>query len=120
MPPIRPFSSGPRDLAVYLFRALGTVAAASLLALVDCSAVESSADDLVTNTRKVLNTTTADKHHGVLLEVVTFAGDVGRYFHAVDEADTANLTKSRVRLLRGGRVDLGANAALLRAVLTRT
>ena len=48
---------------------------------------------------------------------MAFAADVGNHFKAVGQTHLGNLTKSRVRLLRGGRVDLGANAALLRAVL---
>ena len=98
---------------------LCTVLRTALCTVGNTGSIECTANDVVTNTRKVLYTTTADKHHGVLLEVVTFAGDVGRYFHAVDEADTANLTKSRVRLLRRGGVHTGAHATLLRVALER-
>ena len=50
---------------------------------------------------------------------MTFAGDVCGNFHAVYETDTSNLTKCRVRLLRGGGVHAGANATLLGVALER-
>jgi hypothetical protein len=48
---------------------------------------------VVTYTWKVLHTTTADKHDGVLLEVVTFTRDVGDNFYLVGEAHLGYLTK---------------------------
>ena len=107
----------PARLSGYLFRALGTVAAASLLAVVHGGAVQRGADDLVAHTGEVLHTTAADEHHGVLLQVVADTGDVGRDLHAVDQAHTADLTQSRVRLLGGGGVHAGAHATLLRVAL---
>ena len=53
----------------------------------------------------------------MLLEVVALAGDVSGDLDAVDETDTGDLTKSRVRLLGRGGEDAGADAALLRVVL---
>src|SRR5438105_5486478 len=44
---------------------------------------------------------------------MTDAGDVGRDFHVVREANTRDLSKSRVRLLRGHRADYRADAAFL-------
>src|SRR2546428_7835997 len=41
------------------------------------------------------------------------AGDVGRDFHVVREANTSDLPKGRVWLLRGHRADNRADAALL-------
>jgi len=74
---------------------------------------------VVANTGKILHTTTTDEHDAVLLEVVTFTGDVADDFHAVGETNTAHLTKSGVRLLRGRRVNAHAHATLLRAGLER-
>ena len=72
---------------------------------------------MVTNTRKVLHTAAADKHDRVFLEVVAFTADVRNNFETVGQAHLGDLTKSRVRLLRGRGVHTSANAALLRAVL---
>src|SRR5262249_55212766 len=59
----------------------------------------------------------ADQDHGVFLQVVAFAGDVAHRFDAGGETHLGDLTKGRVRLLRGGGVDPGADAAALRAAL---
>ena len=96
---------------------LNTVLGTAVLTAIDCLGIERTTDDVVTNTRNVLHTTTADQHDGVFLEVVAFARDVSGNFHLVGKAHTGNLTKSGVRLLRGAGVNTGADAALLRARL---
>ena len=53
----------------------------------------------------------------MLLQIVTLARDVGRDFDLVRKSDAGDLAEGRVRLLRGGRVDAHAHAALLRAAL---
>src|SRR5204862_436820 len=63
--------------------------------------VERAADDVVTKAREVLDAAAADEDDRVLLEVVTLARNVRRHFHAVREANAADLPESRVRLLRG-------------------
>src|SRR5207245_4017432 len=50
----------------------------------------------------------------VLLQVVALAGNVGRDLHRVGQAHTRDLAQSRVRLLRGGRVNACAHASLMR------
>jgi hypothetical protein len=67
---------------------------------------------VVTNTWKVWHTTTTNEHYGVFLEVVTFATDVSPDFITVRQADTGNLTKGRVRLLRSLGGDLNADTTL--------
>ncbi|VXC71244.1 conserved exported hypothetical protein [Arthrobacter sp. 9V] len=104
---------------ILLLLHLCAVTAASLLAVLDTLGVECAADDLVADTRKVLNTTTTDEHDGVLLEVVANTGDVGGNFYATVETHTCHLTESRVRLLGGGGVNAGANTAAHRAALQR-
>src|SRR5690606_8939382 len=79
--------------------------------------VERAADDVVTHAREILHTTAADEHHAVLLEVVPLARNVRGGLDAVREAHARDLPEGRVRLLRGGRVDAGADASLLGAVL---
>ena len=72
---------------------------------------------MVTNTRKILNTTTADQHDRVLLQVVALTRDVARDFDPVREPDARDFSQRRVRLLRCLREDPDTDAALLRAVL---
>lgn len=74
---------------------------------------------MVANAGKVANAAAADEHDRVLLQVVAFTRDVRDDFAAVGQADLGDLAKRRVRLLRGGRVDAGADAALLRVLLHR-
>jgi hypothetical protein len=50
---------------------------------------------------------------------MTFTGDVADHLEAVGQAHLGDLTKRRVRLLRGRGVDARANAALLRGLLQR-
>jgi hypothetical protein len=97
--------------------ALGAVAGAGLLAVGDCSAVVAATDDLVTDTGEVTDAAAAEQDDGVLLEVVALSGDVGRDLNAVDETDTGDLAECRVRLLRRGGEDTGADPALLRVML---
>src|SRR5438067_10194723 len=98
---------------------LGAVLRARLLARADAAGIEGRPDDLVPEARQVLDAAAADEHDRVLLEVVPLAGDVGADLHAVRQADTRDLAESRVRLLRGGRVDARADAALLRRAAER-
>src|SRR3954470_15940039 len=92
---------------------LHAVLRTGLLAVVDAGGVERPADDLVAHTRKVLDAAAAHEHDGVLLQVVTLARDVGRDLDAAGDAHARHLAKRRVRLLRGGGVDAGADAAPL-------
>ena len=94
-------------------RALCAVLGASLTASVDALRVEGAADDVVTNTGKVLDTAAADHDDGVLLEVVADTGDISGDLVAVGQANTGDLTQCGVRLLRSGSTNSGADAALL-------
>lgn len=98
-------------------RQFNTVLGTTLLAILYASAVEAATDDVVTNTREILYTASADKNNRVFLEVMTLTADVGGDFEAVGKTHTAYLSHCRVRLLRGRSVNTGAHAALLRALL---
>lgn len=74
---------------------------------------------MIAHAGKVANAAAADQHHRMLLQVVAFAGDVRDDLAAVGQADLGDLAQRRVRLLRGGRVDTSADAALLRVLLHR-
>src|SRR5947209_7573380 len=84
---------------------LGAVLRARLLAIRDAARVERGANDLVTEARQILDAAAADEHHGVLLEVVALAGNVGADLHRVRQADAGDLPERRVRLFRGCGVD---------------
>jgi hypothetical protein len=67
---------------------------------------------VVTDTWKVWDTATTNKHDGVFLEVVTFATNVCPDFLLVGKTHTCNLTKSGVRLFRGLGSHLDTNTTL--------
>src|SRR3990167_3385176 len=102
-----------------LFRALGAVLRARLLAVLDALQVKRATHDVVTHTGQVLHTTAANQHDAVFLQVVAFTADVGDDLKTVGQAHLGDLTQSGVRLLRRGGVHAGAHATALRAVFHR-
>ena len=63
-----------------LFRSLLAVTAASLPSVVHAECIENTADDLVSNTGKVANTTATNQNNRVFLQVVAFTGNISRTF----------------------------------------
>lgn len=115
---VRPPSAGffkwaSHKISLNLLRLLGSVARASLAALLEAGGVEFAAHDGVLDA-DILHAAAAKKHDGVLLEVVSFARDVGSHFHAVSKADAGDLTDSGVRFARGLGSHLGAHTTLKR------
>src|ERR671929_1464879 len=102
--------------ALLLLRA---VPAASLLAVADALGVQRATNDLVADAGEVLHPAATHEHHGVLLQVVADARDVGGHLDATGEADAGDLAQRRVRLLRGRRVDARAHPAALGRTLQR-
>ncbi len=98
-----------------LLRTLCSVLGAALLTVCNTLCIKCTADNVVTNTGQVTNTSAADKNNRVLLKVVTDTGDIGSSFHTVGKSYSGDLTKSRVRLFRCYGCNLGANASLLRS-----
>src|SRR6185503_13152129 len=78
-------------LSLRLFRALGAVLRAGLPAVLDALRVEHAAEHVIAHTRKIAHTAAADQHDAVLLEVVTFAGDVADHFALVGQPHLGDL-----------------------------
>ncbi len=74
-----------------------------------------AADDMVPNAGQVADTTAADEHDGVFLEVMPLAADVGRDFLAVGQPNPSDLPQGGVGLLGRDGFDLKAHAPLLGA-----
>ena len=72
---------------------------------------------MVTNTGEVSYSSSSDEDYGVLLKVMSDTGDVGGRLHSVRKTNSRDLTKSRVRLLRGGGGYLRTYSTLLRCRL---
>ena len=108
-----PYQRQRSQLLLLGLRTLLTVLGAGLHTTLHTLGVERTADDVVTHAGEVLDTTAANQNDRVLLEVMTDTGDVGGNLVAVRQANTSDLTKCRVRLLRGGGTNCGADASLL-------
>ena len=129
VPAIRVFPSGdprvslrsPGDTAQRgrPFRPLCSVFGTALPAVLHALGVEHAAQDVVAHARQVLDAPAADHHHRVLLQVMALARDVTDHLEPVGQPHLCDLAQRRVRLLGRGRVDPGAHAALLRALLQR-
>src|SRR3990167_9382996 len=98
---------------------LGTVLGTRLLAVFHALQVERTADDVVTHTGQVLDTTAANQHHAVFLQVVAFTADVGDHLKTVGQAHLGDLAQSGVGLLGRRGVHTGAHTAALRRVFHR-
>ena len=62
---------------------LSAVFRTCLLTAFNAGRIQSAADDVITHTRQVFNTTPADQHYAVLLQVMTDTGNVRKDFIAV-------------------------------------
>src|ERR1700682_2148745 len=94
--------------------ALGAVLRAALLAPLGAGRVEGAANHVVPDTGEVLDASTTNQDHRVLLEVVPGPGDIAGDLRAGGEAHAGNLPERRVRLLGGRGIDAHANAPPLR------
>src|ERR1700730_1041779 len=109
----------PRHLGLLRLLALGAILRAALLASLGAGRVEGAADDVVPDTREVLDAAAADQDHRVLLEGVADPGDVGGHLLAGGKTHPGPLPKRRVGFLRGRRVDAHADPPPLRGALQR-
>ena len=97
------------------FRPLSAVFGTSLLAVCNACCIQCAADDVISGTGQILNSSASDQNNTVLLQIVPFAGDVGCNFDSIGKTYSGDLTKCRIRLLRCSRLDC---CAVLTAVQT--
>src|SRR5579884_417723 len=103
-----------------LLGGLGTVLGPRLLPVFHAAGIEGAPHDVVADAREILHPAAAHQHDGVLLQVVPLARDVRRDLHVVGQAHAGDLAQSRIGLLRRHRLDLGADAPLLRRAFAAT
>jgi hypothetical protein len=72
---------------------------------------------MVANAGEIFYPTSSDQHDGMLLQVVSNAGNIGSHFDSVGEPDARDLPQGRVRLLGRRCIDTCANPSLLRTTL---
>ena len=65
------------SIVLFFLRTLGAIFGTTLETALNTGGVQCTADDVISNTRKVLHTTAAHEHDGVFLKVVTLARNVG-------------------------------------------
>ncbi len=91
----------------------GAIEGTSLASGFDAGAVQGAADDVITDTWQIFDTTATNHDGAVFLKVVAFPADVGGDFISVGQTDTSVFAKSGVWLLRGHCANTSANATLL-------
>ena len=97
-----------------LFRLLDTVFRTSSLSTHHSLEIELTSNNPILNTRKVLDTSSTDQHHRVLLEFVLLSWDVGNHHLLVGKSDAGYLTQGRVGLLGCSGIDFDADSLLER------
>src|SRR4029079_9219855 len=88
-----------------------------LLAVCNPRGTQRPTNNVVANTREVLDTAATDQDDGVLLQIVADTGDVGCYFNPIGQTHTCDFAKGRIRLLWRLRVHASAHASFLRTFL---
>ena len=106
-----------RELFFLLLGFLCAVAGTGLHTLGYACRIERPTDDVITNAGQILNSSATNEDRRVLLQIVTFTGNVYGTFLLVGEAHPCNLSYSRVRLFGSGRGNRKAHTSLLRAVV---
>ena len=86
-------------------RPLSAVLGTSLASVCNACRIQRSSDDMISGTRKVLDTSAADHDNTMFLKVMTLPRDIGCNFKSVGKTHTGDFTKSRIRLLRGCSLD---------------
>jgi len=93
---------------------LRSVFRALLFPRIDAPRVQNAPYDVIPDAGEIFYAASANQDHRVLLQVMSFAGNVGGDFHAVCKPHPRHLSERRVRFLRRRREHLEAYAALKR------
>ena len=93
------------------FRFLCAISAPSLLPVLDPLGIQYSADDVIADSRKILDPASADDHDRVLLQVMTFPHNVSLYFVAVCQPHSCDFPEGGVWLFGSHRT--GAQEPLI-------
>lgn len=94
----------------------GSVLGTGLLTAGYTYCIKRAADDVITNTWKILNTAASDEDDAMFLQVMAFARNISGNFDSVGQAHTGYFTKSGIRLLRCSCVNSCADTAFLRGL----
>ena len=76
-----------------VLRLLGTVLTSALKTTVNALRVKRTADNVVSCTRQVTDSSASDKHNAVFLKVMADTGDISRYLVTVCKTYSGDLTE---------------------------
>ena len=93
---------------------LRTILGTALLPILHTGRIQTAANDMITYTRQILHTTSADQHDGVLLEIMTFTGNIGDHLYLIRQTHLGHLAQSGVGLLGSRRIYTGTYSTTLR------
>ena len=96
-----------------LLRPFGAILRSTLLPPLNSYRVERSPNNVISNSRQVLNSTAANQHNRVLLKIVANPRDVRSHLYRISEANAGHLSKRRVGFLRRLSVNTRTDPALL-------
>ena len=87
----------------------------ALLAILHALRIKRPAYDVVPNTREILHSSAPDHDQRVLLQIMSFSGDISDHFFTVRQPDFRHLPQRGIGLLGGRGIHSRADTALLRA-----
>lgn len=111
--------SGIKICLILVFRPLCPVLRTTLTTFLNTLRIVRPAYDMIANARQIFHTTPTDQNHRVLLQIVSFTGDVRRDLDPVCQTHTSHLASCRIRFFWCRCVNTHTNAAFLRAMFER-
>ena len=96
---------------------LGTVPATCLLSTIYSGGVERSTNDLITHTRQVSNSSTANQHDRVFLQRMSLTGNVHGNFLSIGKSYPCDFSERGIRLLGGHCTHQETHASFLRTLV---
>ena len=91
-----------------------TIKGSRLFAFFHSLGIQHATNNVISYSNQVLYPSTAKHDHRVFLQVMSFAGNISGHFHAISQANSGDLTQSRVWLFRSSGGNLGTDSPLER------
>ena len=82
-----------------LFRFFGTIFGPALLSIGHPDSIQGSTNQMISNPRQILHTSSTNKHDRMLLEVMSHSRDVSGDFNASCQTNSGNFPQCGIRLL---------------------
>ncbi|TSC53259.1 MAG: hypothetical protein LiPW39_370 [Parcubacteria group bacterium LiPW_39] len=69
---------------------------------------------MISHARQIFDAAAANNHNRVFLQIMAFARNISRHFHAVGQTNAADFTQSRIGLFGSGGGNFQTNASFKR------